>query len=163
MSWVAAGEIEVGAGELVAAAGERWAAAAGERFPAAGERWAAAGSRGGGGGVLGLIVLVLFMFFGGGTGTGDITSSAFDTSQVTGGGANADTSLFDHCKTGADANRDVNCRIVGTVNSVQAYWTSALPQMSDDRQSWTRTTTVLYSGTTRSACGTASNQVGPFY
>jgi predicted metalloprotease len=31
------------------------------------------------------------------------------------------------------------------------------------RQEWQPTQTVLYRGQTESACGTASNQVGPFY
>lgn len=120
---------------------------------------------GGGGGILGLVILVLFMFLGGGNGTGGTggTTSPFDTSQVAGAGANASTDLFANCKTGADANRDVNCRIVGTVNSVQSYWTTNLPKLTNNQRTWRATTTVLYSGTTASACGTASNQVGPFY
>lgn len=120
----------------------------------------------GGGGILGIIVFLLYMFLGGGSdggGGGGTTSpgqNPFDTSQVSGGGANANSDLFAHCKTGADANRDVNCRVVGTVNSVQAYWRQALPETGKQYQ---KTPMVLYSGQTRSACGTASNQVGPFY
>lgn len=122
---------------------------------------------GGGGGILGLIVLVLYMFLGGGgtSDTGTDTGSGtgvrpFDTSQVSGGGQNTGSQLFAHCKTGADANRDDNCRIVGTVNSVQAFWREELPKYG---RQWQPTKTVLYRGTTQSACGTASNQVGPFY
>ncbi|MBK8435381.1 MAG: neutral zinc metallopeptidase [Austwickia sp.] len=123
---------------------------------------------GGGGGILGIIVLLLYMFLGGGgTPGGDGGSvpgsggvNPFDASQITGGGQNANTQLFAHCKTGADANRDDNCRIVGTVNSVQAFWREELPRYG---KQWKPTKTVLYRGTTQSACGTASNQVGPFY
>ncbi len=118
---------------------------------------------GGGGGILGVIVLLLYMFLGGG-GTGGGTTGGvnpFDTSQVSGGGQNANnTELFAHCKTGADANRDDNCRIVGTVNSVQSFWREELPKYN---RQWQPTETVLYRGQTQSACGTASNQVGPFY
>lgn len=120
---------------------------------------------GGGGGILGVIIVLLYMFLGGGgTGGGAMTPgpgvSPFDTSAVSGGGQNANSQLFANCKTGADANRDDNCRIVGTVNSVQAYWRAELPGYG---KQWQPTKTVLYSGTTQSACGTASNQVGPFY
>ena len=52
------------------------------------------------------------------------------------------------------------CRVIGTVNSVQAYWTAELPRYG---KQWQPTKTVLYSGATQSQCGTASNQVGPFY
>lgn len=120
---------------------------------------------GGGGGILGIIILLLYMFLGGGGGGGTDPGTGggtnpFDTSQVAGGGRNANTQLFANCKTGADANRDDNCRIVGTVNSVQSFWREEMPKYN---KQWQPTKTVLYSGATQSACGTASNQVGPFY
>ena len=67
---------------------------------------------------------------------------------------------FAQCKTGADANKNTECRVIGTVNSVQAYWEGELPRFGKE---WQQTQTVLYSGSAQSACGTASNQVGPFY
>ena len=120
------------------------------------------GSRGGaliGGGAGGIILLILSLVFGQNlTGTGG--ASPFDTTQVQPGG-DASTTDFSQCKTGADANRDVTCRIIGTVNSVQDYWTDALP--TDVQRQYQQAKTVIYSGATQSACGQASNATGPFY
>jgi len=43
---------------------------------------------------------------------------------------------------------------------VQAYWAQTLPQYG---RQYIPAKTVLYSGATQSQCGTASNDVGPFY
>jgi len=119
------------------------------------------------GGVGGVIVLILTLLFGGDItggvdGTGTPVNPGLDTAlnpgQVEAGGAQAND--FSQCKTGADANRDVQCRVIGTVNSVQDFWTDELPRYGTN---YRQVNTVLYSGATRSACGTASNQVGPFY
>lgn len=129
----------------------------------------------GGGGLGSLLLLVLFMFFGGnigggGGGGGQLPQNPppgqalnpFDTKQVEmGGDLNAD--LGNRCKTGADANRYDDCRVIGTVNSVQAYWEKKLPEATNGQLKYTDTLTTLYQGSTPSACGTASNQVGPFY
>ncbi|QKE84827.1 neutral zinc metallopeptidase [Arthrobacter sp. NEB 688] len=113
-----------------------------------------------GGGLGGIVVLILALVFG------------IDPSQLPTGGSNqaapgqvqaggeVDPSAFQECRTGADANRSDVCRVIGTVNSVQAFWTGELPRF---KREWQDTPTVLYSGATQSACGTASNQVGPFY
>lgn len=113
-----------------------------------------------GGGLGGIVVLILALVFG------------IDPSQLpTGGsgqaapgqvqaGGEVDPAAFQECKTGADANRSDTCRVIGTVNSVQAFWAGELPRY---KREWQETPTVLYSGATQSACGTASNQVGPFY
>ena len=118
-----------------------------------------------GGGAGGIILLILALLFGGnitGGGADGSINPGQDTQlnpgQVQPGGAQTDG--FSQCKTGADANRDVQCRVVGTVNSVQDYWTSEFPRYGKTYRS---VNTVLYSGSTQSACGTASNQVGPFY
>jgi predicted metalloprotease len=115
-----------------------------------------------GGGIGGIIILILTLIFNGVFGgSGDPTggTSGIDTSQVSAAG-DQDAAAFQQCKTGADANRDTTCRVIGTVNSVQAYWAGELPRYG---KTWQPTKTVLYNGTAQSACGTASNQVGPFY
>lgn len=113
-----------------------------------------------GGGVGGtLVVIVLTLIFGGNI-LGD-GSSAFDPSNVIQSGQGVSGPDLTQCKTGADANREADCRIVGTVNSVQDYWADAMPA-SLNRQ-YTQAKTVIYSGSAQSACGTASNAVGPFY
>ncbi|MGL5862761.1 MAG: KPN_02809 family neutral zinc metallopeptidase [Phycicoccus sp.] len=113
-----------------------------------------------GGGVGGLVLLVLSLIFGIPLGQGDpAAGGAYDPGQVQAGGQQGGDT-FSQCRTGADADRDVECRVVGTVNSVQAFWTGELPRFGKE---WQRTETVLYRGSTQSACGTASNQVGPFY
>ena len=49
---------------------------------------------------------------------------------------------------------------VGFVDSVQAYWKAELPRRG---ATYTPATTVLFSGATQSACGTAVTAMGPFY
>ena len=119
-------------------------------------------SRGGvllGGGAGSVILFLVAMLLGVNPFGEDGSSSAFDTSQVQqSGGSQTD---FSQCKTGADANRDVTCRIIGTVNSVQDYWRDALP--ADANRQYRDAYTVIYSGQTQSACGAASSAVGPFY
>ena len=122
-----------------------------------------------GGGIGGLIVLVLMLIFGGGAFGGDNTrlpdtaaqgqSSPLDRGQVSAAGQQGQDA-FAQCRTGADANRNDECLIIATVNSVQDYWARTLPQYG---KSYPPAKTVIYSGSTNSGCGTASNQVGPFY
>ncbi len=118
------------------------------------------GGKGGaiaGGGLGSIVLLLVYVFLGGGGGSGGVP---FDPSQVlTGtGGQTVDVS---QCQTGADANRSDVCRIVGTVNSAQDYWSEALP--ADAGVQYREAKTVIFSGTTQSACGTATAATGPFY
>ncbi|MGH3459039.1 KPN_02809 family neutral zinc metallopeptidase [Aeromicrobium sp.] len=118
------------------------------------------GGRGGaiiGGGIGSLVLVLVGLFFG--VDLSGVTGSPFDPDQVTPGGDQSGD--FSHCKTGADANRDVECRIIGTVNSVQDYWSEALP--AELNRQYRPAKTVIYSGSTQSACGTATSQTGPFY
>lgn len=79
-----------------------------------------------------------------------------------GGGRGPDVNLSDNqqlsssCRTGADANQSEDCRIVGVVNSVQAYW-------SDSLDGYREAPTNFFSGSTQTGCGGATSAVGPFY
>ncbi len=54
------------------------------------------------------------------------------------------------------ANQRDDCRIVGVVNSVQAFWGERL-------DGYREATTVFFSGGTTTGCGSATSAVGPFY
>jgi uncharacterized protein len=109
-----------------------------------------------GGGGLGLLLLLAYVLLGGDPGAlggGGIT----DPGAVTGPGS---TALAQDCKTGQDANQRDDCRILGYVNSIQAYWKN---EFAASGQQYSPVDTVLFSGATSSGCGTASAATGPFY
>jgi uncharacterized protein len=64
--------------------------------------------------------------------------------------------LSQACRTGRDANQREDCRIVGVVNSVQAYW-------GDHIRNYREAPTRFFTGQTSTACGGATSAVGPFY
>ncbi len=114
---------------------------------------------GGGLGLIGLVIVLVLQLAGGGSGPGggsvdDVLNQLNRLNQVeTTGGASGDLA---QCRTGADAERTEDCRIVGYVNSIQTYWNGALP-------GYTVVPTVFFTGSTDSGCGTATTDVGPFY
>src|SRR5690242_4728875 len=87
------------------------------------------GSGGGipvGGGIGGVIVLLVvvgaYLFLNGGLG---------GTSGTTVQNGPISSDLQQQCHTGADANSNEACRIVGYVNSVNAYWAQELPTFAN--------------------------------
>lgn len=64
------------------------------------------------------------------------------------------------CDTGADADARLDCRIVGTVNSLNAFWPEYLAQYNRE---YPRPETVIFTGATDTGCGSATSAVGPFY
>src|SRR5215475_8281442 len=114
------------------------------------------GRRGGGlaiGGGLGAIIALIAAIFGVKV-VGDSGSSAPSSST-----ASAE-SLAARCHTGADANQQADCRVVGVVNSVQRFWGDTF---SASGLHYTNSPTVLYSGSIQTGCGAATSAVGPFY
>jgi predicted metalloprotease len=117
----------------------------------------------GGGGVVGLIVAVVMILLNTGVvgGDGSGLGSLSDLNEIAVGTPAADNSeLESTCRTGADANARDDCRIVGYVNSVQAYWRSEF-QKSGERYADAKTR--FFSGEFDTGCGLASSDVGPFY
>jgi predicted metalloprotease len=106
---------------------------------------------GGGLGVVGIVIYLLFTLLSNGSGgpLGGLDGSTVATQppgQVLGSA----------CRTGSDANTREDCRIVGYVNSIQRYWTGVV-------QGYTISKTVFYSGSDDTGCGLATSDVGPFY
>ena len=103
-----------------------------------------------GGGFGGLLIVLVALFLGVDPGpvinqqqtnTSDVSAPGFDLNQ---------------CKTGADANKYVQCRVVATGNSVDAVWHQLMP-------GYTRPRVRLFSVQVDTGCGAATTAVGPFY
>ncbi|MGQ0679324.1 MAG: KPN_02809 family neutral zinc metallopeptidase [Actinomycetota bacterium] len=101
----------------------------------------------GGGGLIGIIFLVV-QLLGGNVSVPELNLGT--------GADGSGQDLSAECRTGEDANQREECRIVGVINSVQAFWTERLP-------GYRMTNTVFFTGGVRTGCGTASSAVGPFY
>ncbi|MFD4422851.1 neutral zinc metallopeptidase [Agromyces sp. NPDC058484] len=103
---------------------------------------------GGGLGVIALFVLSQFL--------------GVDLTGLIGGGAPPETeSSLEQCQTGADANENVECRMVGASASLEAYWQQEAPTVGLDYAG--PQDLVLFSGATTTGCGNASSATGPFY
>jgi len=102
-----------------------------------------------GGGVGGLVVVLISLFLG------------VDPGAISGGGTGqqppAGSDLAAQCQDAQDANTDAECRIIATENSLDAYWSAALPQ------AYQRPLTVVFQQQTDTGCGVATSAVGPFY
>ncbi len=115
-----------------------------------------------GGGGIGLIIIIAYTLLTGTPPPNDLNNLL---NQVAGQGqaslpAADSTTLQTECKTGADANARDDCRIVGYVNSVQAFWQT---EFKAEGKSYTPAQTVFFSGQADTGCGTATSDVGPFY
>lgn len=103
---------------------------------------------GGVGGLGGIAVILLMLFTG-----GDFTSLLGGTGQTTGTGAESEIA---NCETGADANASVDCRLAAGSKAINDFWATKV-------QGYRAPQLIIVDGSTGTACGTASNQTGPFY
>ncbi|MCA2244113.1 neutral zinc metallopeptidase [Mycobacterium sp. WUMAC-067] len=103
-----------------------------------------------GGGGLGLIILLGALFLGVDPGR------VMNQPQTNTGGYSAPGFDLSQCKTGADANKYVQCRVVATGNSVDAVWHQLM-------NGYTRPHVRLFTARVSTGCGAATTAVGPFY
>lgn len=103
-----------------------------------------------GGGLGGLLIVVVAMLLGVDPGK-VMTPQAIDM-----GGTSAPGFDLSKCRTGADANTYVQCRVVATGNSVDGVWKQLM-------RGYTRPHVQLFSGHVNTGCGAATSDVGPFY
>jgi uncharacterized protein len=111
-----------------------------------------------GGGGIGILVLLVAMLLG--VNLGDLGTITGQQPQVPATGGSDINNLQQECQTGADANSREDCRIVGFVNSIQAFWGD---EFSRRGANYVQAQTVLFTGATQSGCGNATAEVGPFY
>ncbi|MCT1458832.1 neutral zinc metallopeptidase [Aestuariimicrobium sp. p3-SID1156] len=107
------------------------------------------GGRGGGlavGGIGGVIIAIIAALLG------------FNPADVLGGGGGAQGpgAQQTQCRTGADVERDPECRWPAYMTSLNQYWSQTV-------NGYQKPTMRTFSGSVQTACGTASSQVGPFY
>ena len=129
----------------------------GQVTDARGRRMGGGVALGGGGiGLAGLLVYLLVTLLSGGGGLGQL--EPLDNRSV--GQGDTPSSISQDCRTGEDANRRQDCRIVAVVNSVQKFWDGVFTR-SDRRYKYVDT--VFFTDQVQTGCGPASSQVGPFY
>ncbi|MBO0981440.1 neutral zinc metallopeptidase [Microbacterium sp. SD291] len=105
----------------------------------------------GGVGVLGIIALIAGPLLG-----IDLTGLLGGVTDPGGGTGTSGGSVIEDCKTGQDANEDVDCRMAGAQVALDAFW-------GENMEGYRAPQLTVVDGSTPTQCGTASNAVGPFY
>src|SRR3954466_8540032 len=113
---------------------------------------------GGGLGVVGVIIALIFGLSGGGNGRNGDINQILRQLQPEAGAAQGDAQPLD-CSKGA--SESTACFVTGVVNDVQATWAQIFRQRGG---SYRETKLVLYTqATPTNGCGEANSAVGPFY
>src|SRR5690606_1056496 len=102
----------------------------------------------GGGGVIGIIAVVLISQL-----------TGVDLTGLLGGGGPGGTveeSRLTECETGADADTNLDCRMLGAATSLDTFWTGTV-------NGYRQPELVLFEQATPTGCGTGTSATGPFY
>ena len=102
-----------------------------------------------GGGLGGLLIVVVALLLG--VDPGSVTA------PQTGPQVSAPGFDLSQCKTGVDANKYPQCRVVATGNSLDAVWGNLMGAR------YKRPRVQLFTGSVNTGCGPATSDVGPFY
>jgi uncharacterized protein len=119
-----------------------------------GRRGGAGVAIGGGGG---LLLLVLALAFG--VPIDELLGAGGDAPVA--GDEEAAGEGFEHCRTGADANAHVDCRIIATAESLDVVWEEQLP--AGGGPEYRPPGLTIFEGQVSTGCGSATSEVGPFY
>ncbi|HUF06473.1 MAG TPA: neutral zinc metallopeptidase [Candidatus Binatia bacterium] len=106
-----------------------------------------------GGGIGTIILIAAVLLFGGNLG---------DLAGLGGGTLNegpVGSQAISECETGEDANERQDCRIVGVIQSLDAYWGEEFA----DQGGFQEPGVTVFSDGVNTECGAASSAVGPFY
>jgi uncharacterized protein len=115
--------------------------------------------RGGGlavGGGVGTLILVAVILLSGGD-LGDVIGG-LGAAPVQEGPVGSQ--LINECESGADANQRQDCRLLGAVQSLDAFWAATFEASGEQLQ---QPGVHLFSDQVSTQCGAASSAVGPFY
>lgn len=105
----------------------------------------------GGGGLVGILITIVLAVVGG----------YFGINQLGGGEETGDNANLNQTCAQEGATRQLECRNVLYINSIQAYWAKATPQYFETQYQPAKT--VIFSQRVNTACGAADSGVGPFY
>ncbi|MBP3043191.1 neutral zinc metallopeptidase [Arthrobacter jiangjiafuii] len=108
-----------------------------------------------GGGLGGGLILILSLIFG----TDVMDGLGLSDGGPAGTGAGTSQSISE-CLDGADANERLDCRIVGTAQSLDSFWA---PALATEGLTYTEPGVTLFTGRVDTGCGAATSAVGPFY
>jgi predicted metalloprotease len=122
------------------------------------------GTRAGGG--LGLVVVIVVILLLKACAGVDLTGAVsggglggYSTSRFQG-----DTTAYQSCQTGQDANdHPTTCGVVAVENSLVDYWRRTLAEQAPNVPYKHETAIVTFSQSTTTGCGQASSATGPFY
>ena len=107
-----------------------------------------------GGGVGTLIVVALILLSGGDL--GDVIGGLQAQPQE----GPVGSQLISECETGEQANERQDCRLVGALQSLDAYWSE---QFEASGEQFAIPEAVVFTDAVNTQCGSATSAVGPFY